>query len=112
MQFDHVALRVPDIHAAIVWWRQTVPGCSVLHEDDTWGLLDAGGSRIAFVTADQHPDHLAYTVSAAQLERLAGEHGAQIVTHRDASRSFYLDAPGEHRVELIAYPDVAGEDAE
>ena len=112
MQFDHVAQRVPDVAAALDWWQRTVPGATVLYADETWGLLQAGGARLAFVVAEQHPDHLAYKVSATELERLAAEHGAAIDEHRDGSRSFYVDAPGEHRVELIAYPDTVPETAE
>ena len=112
MQFDHVALRVPDVAAALEWWRATVPGAQVLYADETWGLIEAGGAKVAFVTAEQHPDHLAYKVSGDELERLAAEHGAEISPHRDGSRSFYVDAPGHHRVEVIAYPDALPEDAE
>jgi catechol 2,3-dioxygenase-like lactoylglutathione lyase family enzyme len=112
VQFDHVALRVPDVAAALEWWRETVPGAAVLYADETWGLIEAGGARVAFVTAEQHPDHLAYKVSGAELERLAAEHGVAITPHRDGSRSFYLEAPGDHRVEVIAYPDALPEDSE
>ena len=112
MRFDHVALRVPDIREALAWWRENVPGAQVLYSDETWGLLEAGGAKLAFVVADQHPDHLAYKVSDAELERLAAEHGAAIASHRDGSRSFYIDAPGEHHVEVIAYPDALPEDYE
>jgi len=112
MQFDHVAQQVPDIHTALAWWQRAVPGATVLYADETWGLLEAGGARIAFVMADQHPDHLAFKVSGDELERLAGEHRLPISPHRDGSRSFYLEAPGDHRVEVIAYPDALDEDAE
>jgi catechol 2,3-dioxygenase-like lactoylglutathione lyase family enzyme len=110
--FDHVAQRVPDIDAALDWWRRMVPGAVVLYADDTWGLLQAGGARLAFVMEEEHPDHLAFKVSGEELERLAAEQGAAIAVHRDASRSFYVEAPGGHRVEVIAYPDVVAEDAE
>ena len=112
MQFDHVAQQVPDIAAALDWWQRTVPGARVLYADDTWGLLEAGGVKLAFVTADQHPDHLAFKVSDAELERLAEEHGLPISPHRDGTRSFYAQAPGGHHVEVIAYPDAFDEDAE
>jgi hypothetical protein len=112
VQFDHVAQQVPDIAAALAWWQAAVPGAVVLYADDTWGLLEAGGAKLAFVTAEEHPDHLAYKVSSAELERLAASHEAAIAAHRDGTRSFYLDAPGEHRVEVIAYPDALPEDAE
>ena len=112
VQFDHVAHQVPDVAAALDWWTRTVPGARVLYADETWGLLEAGGAKIAFVMAEQHPNHLAFKVSGDELERLAAEHGAEIHGHRDASRSFYLEAPGAQRVEVIAYPDALDEDAE
>ncbi|MDQ3675212.1 MAG: VOC family protein [Actinomycetota bacterium] len=112
MQFDHVALQVPDIADALAWWQETVPVATVLYQDETWGLLEAGGCRLAFVMADQHPNHLGFKVSAAQLERLAAAGDAPIASHRDGSRSFYTAAPGDHRIELIAYPDLVGEDDE
>ena len=112
MQFDHVAQQVPDIAAALEWWSGVVPGARVLYADETWGLLEAGGAKLAFVMADQHPNHLAFKVSGEELERLAAQHGVEIALHRDASRSFYLDAPGGHGIEVIAYADTADESAE
>ena len=112
VQFDHVARQVSDVAAALEWWQRMVPGATVLYADATWGLLEAGGARLAFVVAEEHPDHIAFKVSAAELERLAGEHEASISVHRDGSRSFYVDAPDDDRVEVIAYPDVLAEDAE
>jgi hypothetical protein len=112
VQFDHVAQRVSDVGGALRWWQRMVPGAVVLYEDETWGLLEAGGARLAFVVEREHPDHLAFKVSRDELERLAAEHGAAVDVHRDASRSFYVDAPGGHQVEVIAYPDVVTEDAE
>ncbi|MEY2514820.1 MAG: hypothetical protein QOJ89_2178 [bacterium] len=112
VQFDHVALQVTDIGEALAWWQETVPGATVLYQDETWGLLEAGGARLAFVMADEHPEHLAFKVSAAELERLAAAEAVPIASHRDGSRSFYMEAPSGHRVELIAYPDVLDDDAE
>ena len=112
MRFDHVAQQVPDIAAAIEWWVRTVPGARVLYADPTWGLIEAGGAKLAFVTAEQHPDHLAFQVSGEELERRAASHGAEISDHRDGSRSFYLEAPGGQRLEVIAYPDLEDEAVE
>ena len=112
MQFDHVAQQVSDIRAALDWWQRMIPGATVVYADDTWALIEAAGARLAFVMADEHPDHLAFKVAPGELERLAAEHAASIATHRDGSRSFYLDAPGGKGVEVIAYADVVAEDAE
>jgi catechol-2,3-dioxygenase len=112
VQFDHVAQQVPDIAAAMEWWASVVPGARVLYADATWGLLEAGGAKLAFVMADEHPSHLAFKVSGEELSRLAASHGVEISGHRDGSRSFYLEAPGGNGVEVIAYPDVVEEDVE
>lgn len=112
VQFDHAAQQVPDIAEALAWWQRTIPGARVLYEDASWGLLEAGGAKLAFVLADEHPNHLAWKVSDAELERLAAEHGRAISPHRDGTRSFYLDAPGGQGVEIIAYPDALEEDSE
>lgn len=90
---------------ALEWWKRAVPGTRVLYEDETWGLIEAAGAKLAFVMADQHPNHLAWRVSEPELERLATEHGVAIAPHRDGTRSFYLEAPGGQSVEVIAYPD-------
>lgn len=111
MLFDHVAHQVPDIGAAIAWWQANVGDVEVLYQDDTWGLVEAGGLRMAFVMADEHPGHVAFRVSPERLEALEREHGREAVEHRDGSRSFYVDGPGETGVEIISYP-VADEDAE
>lgn len=111
MRFDHVAHQVPDIAEAIAWWRGTVGEAEVLYQDDSWGLIEAGGLRMAFVMADEHPGHVAFSVSPERLDELAQRHGCAPAVHRDGSRSFYVDGPGETGVEIISYP-VTDEDAE
>ena len=104
VRFDHIAQQVPDIAEAIAWWRSTVPGVEVLHEDATWGLIEAAGVKLAFVLADQHPGHLAWRVDGAELERLAAAGGHEIRPHRDGTRSFYAQGPDGQAIEFIAYP--------
>ena len=77
----------------------------MLHQDATWALVESGGAKLAFVLAEQHPSHLAYRVDGEELERLAAEHGVTIATHRDATRSIYLEGPGALATEIIAYPE-------
>ena len=40
----------------------------------------------------------------AELERLAAHYGRTVRTHRDGSRSFYIESPGGRWMEFIAYP--------
>ena len=104
-RFDHVAQVVPDIAEAVDWYRHNLPGVAVLYQDATWALLDVGGVKLAFVVKDQHPQHLAWRVDNAELERLAALHGKEIKPHRDRTRSFYLEAPGGHWIEIICTTD-------
>ena len=104
MEFDHVAMQVPNVGDAIDWYLSTIPGAEALHRDPTWGLITAGGAKIAFVLAEQHPNHIAWRVSEAELERIAARHDAPVLPHRDGTRSIYLDAPGGHHLEVISYP--------
>jgi catechol 2,3-dioxygenase-like lactoylglutathione lyase family enzyme len=101
-QFDHVAQVVPDIAAAVSWYQETIPRTRVLYQDESWAFLDAAGAKLAFVRRDQHPDHLAWRVSGADLEELAARYGKEIKLHRDKTRSFYLESPSGRWIELIA----------
>jgi catechol 2,3-dioxygenase-like lactoylglutathione lyase family enzyme len=104
LSFDHVAQQVPDIAAAIDWYRRIVPGCRVLYQDATWAFIESPGVRLALIRQGDHPDHVAWRVSADDLERLAAEQGQPIRTHRDQSRGFYLAGPGGHWIEFISFP--------
>jgi catechol 2,3-dioxygenase-like lactoylglutathione lyase family enzyme len=105
MEFDHIARQVPDIAAAVDWYRQMMPATEVLYQDPTWALIEADGVRLAFVTASQHPDHLAWRVTNAELDRMAVARRVEIRLHRDASRSFYIEGPGATVIEIVAYPN-------
>ncbi len=102
-QFDHVAQVVPDIAAAVQWYVDAIPGVNVLYQDNSWAFIEAQGTKLAFVLKDQHPNHLAWRVTAAELETIATRHGKEIVPHRDKTRSFYLEAPGGQHIEIITF---------
>ncbi len=102
--FDHVAQQVPDVADAVTWYQATLPDCRVLYQDPTWAFLLAGGVKLALIQQGHHPDHVAWRVTETELERLAAAHGQTIRTHRDHTRSIYVEAPGGRWVEFIAYP--------
>jgi catechol 2,3-dioxygenase-like lactoylglutathione lyase family enzyme len=103
LQFDHAALVVPDIAEAVAFYVALIPNAVVLHQDNSWAFLEAGGAKLAFVTKDQHPNHLAWRVSQSDLEALAAKFAKEIKPHRDGTRSFYLDAPGDNSIEIITF---------
>ncbi|MEP6754614.1 MAG: VOC family protein [Chthonomonadales bacterium] len=101
-KFDHAAQVVPEIAEAVDWYKQVIGEVTVLFQDTTWAFIDAGGARLAFVVKDQHPNHLAWRVSGAKLEEMAVSYNKEIKTHRDKTRSFYLESPGGGAVEIIS----------
>ena len=101
--FDHIAQVVPDISEAVRFYTDLIPGAAVLYQDDSWAFVEAGGTKLAFVLKDQHPNHLAWRVSADELETLASRYGKEIQPHRDGTRSFYLEAPGGQHIEIITF---------
>ena len=100
-QFDHIAQQVPDIGEAVSWYMQLLPQAKVLYQDTSWAFVEAGGTKLAFVKEDQHPNHLAWRVSDALLEQLAARYNKTIALHRDKTRSIYLEAPGGQAIEII-----------
>src|SRR5258708_4145102 len=110
-QFDHIAQQVPDIAEAVDWYRKYLPGLRVLYQDASWAFVEAHGAKLAFVLRDQHPGHIAWRVSSEELERLATAYGKEIVTHRDKTRSFYLEAPGGQSIEIISMEGTMWEEA-
>jgi hypothetical protein len=106
LQFDHVAVESSAIDKDIAFFRETLPELEVIFEDPTWGLLSAGGVKLAFVTHKEHPPHLAFRVSSREeLQELADRNLAKIDKHRDSSESFYLQAPGGAWIEVVFYPE-------
>lgn len=111
MRIDHVALEAKDIAAVAEWYRAQF-GAKVIYQDASWAFLQVGGSKIALVTPGQHPPHLAFAVTAEELNAKARTTGAAIEEHRDGTRGLYLRDPQGNSVELISYPpDYLGKEA-
>jgi catechol 2,3-dioxygenase-like lactoylglutathione lyase family enzyme len=103
MKFDHVAVPSNDIEASTRWYVQRL-GAHVLYQDMTWAFLELGGTKIALVSPQQHPPHLAVSVSETRLSEEAQAAGLAIDAHRDGTRGIYLHDPFGNAVELIHYP--------
>lgn len=103
MKFDHVAVPSNDIDASARWYVDHF-GARVLYQDKTWAFLELGGTKLALVSPQQHPPHVAVEVSEARLSEIAQAAGRSIDAHRDGSRGIYLHDPFGNAVELICYP--------
>lgn len=99
MKFDHIAINVSNIRNSVEWY-QTYLGATVLYQDDTWALVEAGGVKIALTLREQHPGHLAFDVGP----RPADDFLRSAKKHRDGSISQYIADPDGNMIEWIHYP--------
>lgn len=91
---DHVAIPVQDVASAVAWYTQTFR-CKVKYQDPTWALLGFENVNVALVIPSQHPAHLGFVSPEAE------KFGA-LKTHRDGTRSCYVNDPAGNSVEILA----------
>ena len=103
MRFDHVAINVADIRRSVDWYRATLEA-TVQYQDDTWALLEAGGTKIALTLRRQHPAHIAFDVGPSP----SAEFLRSAKVHRDGSVSRYVADPDGNAIEWIHYPPAGG----
>jgi len=103
MTLDHVAVQCTDIPQSVAWYVEQF-GAQILYQDATWAFLKMGGSKIALVKPEQHPAHLAVSVTEAELEASSQSRGVKIDGHRDGTKGIYIKDPSGNVVELICYP--------
>jgi catechol 2,3-dioxygenase-like lactoylglutathione lyase family enzyme len=90
----HVAVAVDNIPKAIDWYRSHFR-CRISYQDDTWALLEFANTRVALVIPEQHPPHLGF------MSRHAEQFGP-LKSHRDGTRSVYVQDPAGNSVEILA----------
>ena len=101
MNFDHVALISKNISEAIKWYVEKWEA-KVLYQDETWGLISVGESKIAFVTPHQHPAHICFEIDEEFIaNKLPGE---TFKGHRDGSSSCYVRDPDGNFLEFLYWP--------
>jgi hypothetical protein len=66
----------------------------VNYQDDTWALLRFANIQLALVIPEQHPPHVAVLRPDAQ-------RFGELVTHRDGTRSCYIEDPAGNAVEIM-----------
>lgn len=89
---DHVAIVVEDLNKTVDWYTKKF-NCEVTYQDDTWAMIKFANMSLAFVVENEHPPHISI------LRTDASEFG-ELVTHRDGSRSCYIEDPSENTVEI------------
>jgi catechol 2,3-dioxygenase-like lactoylglutathione lyase family enzyme len=90
---DHVAIVVSDISDSIKWYCNKFSEAEVIHQDDTWGMINIDGLHLAMVLEDMHPPHIAIS--------LPGKAPEGVGKHRDGSKYIYEKDPDGNVIETI-----------
>ena len=104
IELDHVAVTSHNIGVSVAWYVEKF-GAVVLYQDATWAFLKLGQGKLALVTPDQHPAHIAMRVNEAALSEAASAESKTIAKHRDGTSGIYIADPDGNQVELICYPE-------
>ena len=97
MAFDHAAFQVKDVSKSIEWYTTNYDDCDVIYSDSTWGMIELQGVRIAFVSGDIHPPHIAITQTCPI--------PPEALQHRDLSYYIYDADPDGNVIERIWWPE-------
>jgi catechol-2,3-dioxygenase len=89
----HVAVAVCNVKETVDWYTQHFD-CRVAYQDATWALVQFANVSLAFVVPEQHPPHIAF------LGDPTAHRNPQ--THRDGTRSVYVQDPAGNNVEILA----------
>lgn len=89
----HLAIEVKNIADAIEWYQKQFR-CTIVYQDETWGMLQFANVQLALVTPGQHPPHIGFTSPVA-------DQFGELKTHRDGTRSVYISDPFGNVVELL-----------
>lgn len=92
-RIDHLAIVVDDLNTTLDWYLQKF-NCSVLYKDATWAMIEFANIKLAFVVAQEHPRHLC-------VERKDATSFGSLKTHRDGSRSCYIEDPSKNILEIL-----------
>ena len=60
-KIDHIAIQVNNIKESVAWYHDNYD-CTIIHSDDTWAFLQFDIIKLALVTEDEHPYHIAFEV--------------------------------------------------
>ena len=102
MLFDHVAVVSNNIKESVSWYVDNWKA-EVLYQDETWGLIQLGESKIAFVSAHQHPAHICFEINADFIAKNLND--KTFKAHRDGSTSCYVRDPDGNFLEFLYWPD-------
>jgi len=100
MKLHHIAFETSDIQRSLEWYKKTWDA-NVLYEDQSWALIEMGGTKIAFVTPDHHPPHIGFEVNRCFIEENIDK--LDFKYHRDGSKYCYIKDPDNNVIEVLSW---------
>ena len=107
MNFDHVALVSKNIKNSIMWYVNNWKA-NILYQDETWGLIEIGSAKIAFVTKNEHPAHICFEIDDKFIDKNLNK--KTFKTHRDGSSSCYIKDIDDNFIEFLFWPEKEDKD--
>ena len=92
-KLHHIALPVIDIDRAVAWYQKNFD-IETVYADESWALMAFENVALALVLPDHHPTHIA-------VERDDAESFGALTSHRDGSKSIYVDDPWGNAIEIV-----------
>jgi len=101
VKFDHVALHTTKekMKESVAWYTQFLDG-KVLHQDDSWSLIEGSGVKVALIIPEQHPPHVGFEITVEKYRSLKKK-GRKFKLHRDGSESIYIVDPNGNNLEMV-----------
>ena len=100
MQFDHVALTSKNIKNSVDWYVEHY-NATIVYQDDTWAIIEVGGTKISFVIPTQHPPHICFEVDQSFIEKNLKKNVFK--EHRDGSKSCYVKDIDGNFLEFLSW---------
>ena len=102
MKFDHVALVSKNVKKSVDWYVNNW-NAKILYQDETWGLIEIGETKIAFVIPQQHPAHVCFEVDKNFIAEKLNKNTFK--SHRDGSSSCYVRDIDGNFLEFLFWPN-------
>ena len=99
MKIDHIAIKVPDIHAASEWYCEKL-GSKVIYETNSYKKLQFDNTFVSIID-EKHYKHSHIAVLTAKISDFPSD--GTIIEHRDGSIGCYIQDPYGNCVEFIYY---------
>ena len=92
---DHIAIQVSDVGTSLKWYKRKYK-CAVIYADSTWGLIQFNNIKLALVSNNEHPPHIAFLDNQIHLSK-------GTTKHRDGSISKYYKDLNNNYIEHVSY---------